>query len=225
VKSTDTKPTHFSNSLFRKENSLENKFVVIYSGNHSIVHPVTTLLEAALRLKNQTDIVFAFVGFGVRTEDVTKFKEKHNLKNILQLPLQSREVYGDMLRSCNLHTIVMGKDLSGLLHPSKIYSILATGRPYLFIGPKNSHVTDILGVLPYGFRAEHGDVNSVLSAIERVKNYKPEEYQLVFEKNIPYVKENFSIEKSLSQFLQKVTGMPAPQEEQAKLSAEHTVRA
>lgn len=205
VHSKETKPSDFSDSVFRKEYGLEGKFIVIYSGNHSIVHPVDTLLEAALRLKDKKDIVFAFVGFGVRTQDVTDFKAKHSLENIIQLPLQSREVYGDMLRTCNLQTIIMGKDLSGLLHPSKIYSILATGRPYLFIGPQNSHVTDILGVLPYGFKAEHGDVNSVLSAIERVKNYSSEDYQLVYEKNIPYVRENFSIEKSLKQFLEKVS--------------------
>ena len=38
---------------FRREHGLDGKFVVMYSGNHSPCHPLTTLLEAAQRLRER----------------------------------------------------------------------------------------------------------------------------------------------------------------------------
>ena len=49
---------------FRKAHGLEGKFVVMYSGNHSPVHSLQTLLDAAERLKEHAEIVFCFVGGG-----------------------------------------------------------------------------------------------------------------------------------------------------------------
>jgi hypothetical protein len=54
----------------------------------------------------------------------------------------------------DLHLIVMGNAASGLLHSSKIYAILASGQPYLFVGPRDSHiVSDVLEPCGGGFRA------------------------------------------------------------------------
>lgn len=128
---------------FRKEHGLENKFVVLYSGNHSVVHPLDTLLEAAKEL-NGREIVFLFVGAGLRTKDVTDFKNKHGLKNIMQLPLQPREKVKASFGSADLHCVIMGPGMSGLVHTSKIYTVLASGKPFVFVGPQKSHVGDLV---------------------------------------------------------------------------------
>src|SRR5439155_2433474 len=52
---------------------LDDKFVVMYSGNHSPCHPLDTLLEAARRLEKERDIVFCFVGGG---SEWAKIKER-----------------------------------------------------------------------------------------------------------------------------------------------------
>src|SRR5439155_13278149 len=49
---------------FRREHGLEDRFVVMYSGNHSPCHPLDTVLEAARRLEKERDVVFCFVGGG-----------------------------------------------------------------------------------------------------------------------------------------------------------------
>ena len=49
---------------FRRLHGWEHKFVVMYSGNHSVCHPLDTLMEAARLLRARQDIVFAFVGGG-----------------------------------------------------------------------------------------------------------------------------------------------------------------
>ncbi|NDG28241.1 MAG: glycosyltransferase WbuB, partial [Proteobacteria bacterium] len=121
---------------FKKQHGLSGKFVVLYSGNHSVVHPLTTLLEAALVLREDPQIAFLFIGAGLRTQDVYHFKVRHKLANIVQLPLQPREKMGASFGAADLHAVVMGSKMSGLVHTSKIYSILASGKPFVFVGPK-----------------------------------------------------------------------------------------
>jgi colanic acid biosynthesis glycosyl transferase WcaI len=49
---------------FRVQHGWQDKFVVMYSGNHSPIHPLDTLLEAAKRLEGERDVVFCFIGGG-----------------------------------------------------------------------------------------------------------------------------------------------------------------
>jgi glycosyltransferase involved in cell wall biosynthesis len=49
---------------FRARHGLVGRFVVMYSGNHSPIHPLDTLLEAAKQLANEPAIVFCFIGGG-----------------------------------------------------------------------------------------------------------------------------------------------------------------
>src|SRR5205085_757044 len=49
---------------FRRQHGLADKFVVMYAGNHSICHPLDTLLAAAEGLSNRPEICFCFLGGG-----------------------------------------------------------------------------------------------------------------------------------------------------------------
>src|SRR6185503_9011071 len=57
---------------FRQAHGLAVKFVVMYSGNHSPCHPLDTLLQAARRLVNRSDIGFCFVGGGSEFRKITE---------------------------------------------------------------------------------------------------------------------------------------------------------
>jgi colanic acid biosynthesis glycosyl transferase WcaI len=56
--------------LFRENLRLRDKFVISHSGNLSFVHPLDTVLGAAIRLKDDPSIVFTFFGYGVRKSDI-----------------------------------------------------------------------------------------------------------------------------------------------------------
>ena len=117
---------------FREKYGLQNKFVILYSGNHSIVHPLDTLLGAAVRLKEDAGVVFVFIGAGVRVKDVKEAVEKNGLTNVLQLPHQPREMLPESLASANLHVVVLGNQVTGLVHTSKVYGVLAIRPPVRF---------------------------------------------------------------------------------------------
>ena len=147
---------------FRKAHGLDGKYVVMYSGNHSPCHPLTTLLDAARDLRERHDIAFCFVGGGSEFETVKRYAAEHELKNIATIPYQPLSTLGASLSSADLHVVVMGDPFVGLVHPCKVYNIRTLGIPYLYIGPRESHVSE----LHPDFAATHGDVQSVVRSIE-----------------------------------------------------------
>jgi colanic acid biosynthesis glycosyl transferase WcaI len=133
----------------------------MYSGNHSPCHPLTSLLDAARRLSERTDIAFCFVGGGSEFENVRRFAAEHALHNIMTLPYQPLARLSASLSSADLHVVVMGDPFVGIVHPCKVYNIRALGIPYLYIGPAESHVAEMGPT----FAARHGDVDAITDHI------------------------------------------------------------
>ncbi len=161
---TDQYVGHHLDNPFRKKNNFNNKIVIMYSGNHSVVHPLTTLLDTAKLLRDNTNFLFVFIGEGVRKKEVTYFKNNEKLDNILQLPYQPRGNIHFSLSAADLQVVIMGNEFVGLTHPNKIYGALFVGRPILYIGPYQSHATDILNQLSGNILVDHNDS-------EKLKNH------------------------------------------------------
>ena len=156
---------------FRAVHGLSDKFVVMYSGNHSPVHPLTTLLAAARALADDPRFVFCFVGGGSEQPKVKKFAEENRLQNIRCLPYQPLNELAGSLSAADLHTVVLGDPFVGMIHPCKIYNILTVGSPVLYIGPEPSHLADILasmGSSPHTARVAHGRPADVVAQIKRI---------------------------------------------------------
>jgi glycosyltransferase involved in cell wall biosynthesis len=154
---------------FRKEQGWDGKFVVMYSGNHSVCHPLDTLLEAALKLKDHNNIVFAFIGGGERVRDVLRFKERNGLQNIIHLPYQNRSDLKRSLSAADVHIAVMGDPFVGVVHPCKIYGILQIGRPFIYIGPEKSHIGMMVESEGVGFQVRHGQVAKLADLIDAIR--------------------------------------------------------
>jgi glycosyltransferase involved in cell wall biosynthesis len=163
---------------FRRTQGWENKFVVMYSGNHSPCHPLDTLLEAAQRLRFRDDIVFAFIGGGSEYRKIQASLAVEKMGNIVCLPYQPREGLAASLSAGDLHAVVMGDAFVGIVSPSKIYNLLAVGSPVLYIGPAQSHVTELYGTIDHEHRlysAEHSGVDTVVQHIldARERGFSP----------------------------------------------------
>jgi glycosyltransferase involved in cell wall biosynthesis len=148
---------------FRLRHGLTEKFVVMYSGNHSPCHPLDTLLGAALELKEREEIAFCFVGGGSEHAKVREFASRHGLGNVTCLPYRRLDELSSSLSAADLHVVVMGDPFVGIVHPCKIYNIMSISAPVLYIGPTPSHVTDLDN--HQLFVVKHGDVAGVASRI------------------------------------------------------------
>jgi len=161
---------HDEREAFRAQHGLAGKFVVMYSGNHSPCHPLNTLLDAAKRLSHRDDITFCFVGGGSEFGKVKRFVEQHSLPNVVTLPYQPLDRLSGSLSAADLHTVVLGDPFVGIVHPCKVYNILALGIPLLYIGPPQSHITDLLPASSIGDWAHvagHADSDAVVASIVR----------------------------------------------------------
>ena len=155
---------------FRKAHGLNDKYVVMYSGNHSPVHPMDTMMQVADQLRGEPDIVFCFIGGGSEFSRVKKWAT--NKPNALCLPYQPLDKLSGSLSAADAHVVVMGDTMLGLVHPCKIYNILTVGAPVIYVGPEPSHVTEILSTLnshhPWS-GVRHGDVGELAKQIQRLR--------------------------------------------------------
>lgn len=158
--------------VFRREHDLVDKFVVMYSGNHSPCHPLDTLLKAALTVKTRSEIVFCFVGGGSEQIKVREFASRHGMKNVKCLPYQPLNELSGSLSAADLHVVVMGEEFVGIVHPCKVYNVMSVGAPVLYIGPQPSHVTDIASRAGKFFLTRHGDVDGVTAAMVEAMQLK-----------------------------------------------------
>jgi colanic acid biosynthesis glycosyl transferase WcaI len=161
-------------NAFRATHGLADAFVVMYSGNHAIQHPLDTLLEAARAFEHDPRIVFAFVGGGAGKAEVDR-RIAAGAANLRSFSFQPLSRIADSLSAADLHVVSMGNDVVGIVHPCKIYGAMAVGRPILFFGPPQSHAGEILAAHHCGRVVAHGDVAAAVAAIRKFVATPPEE--------------------------------------------------
>ena len=162
------RPVPHAQNPFRERHGLSDKFVVMYSGNHSPANPLRTVLDAALALREDDRVRFAFVGGGMEKQRVRAFVTEHRLTNVLELPYQPIAELPYSLGAADVHVVTLGANMVGIVHPCKVYGAMAVGRPVLFVGPRPSHVSDLLDSADIGRGVEHGDVAGAVAAIREL---------------------------------------------------------
>lgn len=132
-------------STFRAGQGWGDDFVVMYSGNLGLVHDFAGVLEAARLLQAENAPVrFVFVGGGGRRSGLEMEVRERALRNVQFLPFQPEEDLPEVLRAADLHLVTLLPALAGLVIPSKLYNILAAGRPVLYVGPLETEVARVL---------------------------------------------------------------------------------
>ena len=176
---------------FRRTHGLENQFVVMYSGNHAIQHPLTTILDAAARLEHDPGIVFVFVGGGAGKAAV-EARIAAGARNLRSLPFQPLDSLRSSLGAADVHVVSMGDEVVGIVHPCKIYGAMAVGRPILFFGPERSHGGEIVCRHSIGWTIPHGDVDETVRAIVAAAAMEPATLALMGENAAQAVASEFS---------------------------------
>ena len=192
---------------FRLEYSFGNKIVIMYSGNHSVMHPLDTLLNAALKLKDDFRFIFVFIGGGVRRQDVKNFKTKNKLTNILQLPYQPRDKIHLSLGSADVHVVIQGNGCTGYTHPNKIYGAMYIGRPILYIGPKSTHITDVLDNCPGNIMLEHGQVDLLVNQLILLAHMDHYKLNRIGRRNQEFAQQYFTKDKLIDKIISEINSL------------------
>lgn len=159
---------------FRREHNLSTddnanaKFVIMYSGNHGFSTPVTTVLDAAVKMQDRENLKFYFIGGGVGKKDVKRTIEDHKPTNIADLPYQPLDSIKYSLSAADVHLVSVGDDVVGVVHPCKVYGAMAVARPILLLGPDPCHVSDVIRDHNIGWHIQHGDVDGAVKVIDEI---------------------------------------------------------
>ncbi|MEH1913983.1 glycosyltransferase family 4 protein [Nostoc sp.] len=130
-------------NYFAQQYNLDKIFTVLYSGNWGRLHDIEIIAEAANILKN-APIQFVFIGDGAKTQVLKQAIQSNNLKNILLLPYQPREILHLSLSACDLSLVSLIPGAESIVAPSKLYGMLAAGRGIIAISSPNSYIDQLL---------------------------------------------------------------------------------
>ena len=162
-------PVDQSHNPFIIELGLYGKFLVQYSGNMGLTHDMEVIIEAAQALRIDQTIHFVFIGGGGKLAKIKKMVRDYGLKNIIFLPYQPRESLKYSLCSSHVSLVSLEKGAEGLSVPSKLYGIMASGRPIIAIVPENTEVALTLKEYNCGLVTPPKDVPALVNAITWLK--------------------------------------------------------
>lgn len=116
----------------RNELGINNKFVAIYAGIFGLAQGLDTIIMAANRLREDTDIYFLLIGEGPIKSSILDMVSKCQLSNVKILPEQTREDIPDYISASDIALIPLRKlNLFKGALPSKMFDAWACERPLL----------------------------------------------------------------------------------------------
>jgi colanic acid biosynthesis glycosyl transferase WcaI len=118
-------------NAWAREHGLVDRFVVMHSGNIGHAQHLDVLIEAAADLTDLEELTVLIVGTGARYAHTVGLARKLGADRVEFVPYQPRPRISESLSSADLHFVGLTPGLAGFVVPSRVYGILAAGRPIL----------------------------------------------------------------------------------------------
>lgn len=181
VDTEQLKPIGKKENLFRINNSLDDKFIVLYSGNMGAGHNIEIILKAAKQLRKIDEIVFVFIGNGLKRPLVERYIERYSPKNVLLFPLQPAEAFVYSISCGDIAIVAQNEANSMIAYPSKAFSYMACGEALIGIGGKDGDLRRLIDTYSIGEYVEGN--NAAILAEKILKLYRNKEMLERYGKN------------------------------------------
>ena len=151
------------------EQGLDGAFVVMHSGNVGHAQDLDTLVRAATFLRDLDRLRIVVIGFGARHGELTALAERLEVTDAIRfLGYQPRRRLSLSLATADLHYVGLARGLSGFVVPSRVYGILAVGRPVLVSADAESETVGLVEEAGCGLVVSPGRPELVAGAIRDV---------------------------------------------------------
>lgn len=177
---TFLKPIPKDENSFIKQQQLQNKFIVMYSGNIGYTHPVEVIVEVAREIQN-SNIEFIVVGEGEKKALLMEKATAYKLDNIRFLPFQTAKDLRFSLSAADIAFVTLSTESSALSVPSKTYSLFSVGAALLCIASPTSELARVIKRYNNGSSYEQGEIEEMKHFIEDLASNK--EKLKVFKEN------------------------------------------
>ena len=152
-------------NMFTREHGLGDRFVLMHSGNIGMSQNLDVLIEAASRLKSKNRLLIAVVGDGAKRDVLEQAAARRGLTNIRFFPYQPKARLHESFAAADAFLVSLKSGIEGYIVPSKVYGILAAGRPYIAAVDPSSEAAAIARDYGCGLLATPGDPDSLAEAI------------------------------------------------------------
>ncbi|MDJ0842812.1 glycosyltransferase family 4 protein [Crocosphaera sp.] len=210
------KPLEQENNYFRKENNLEGKFVVLYSGNIALTQPLEYLIDAAAKLSHIDDIAVVIVGKQDALEKLERDCHRKKTKNVILRPFQPRNKLPEMLAAANVGMVMQRENVISFNMPSKIQVLLASGRAIIASVPANGTAARAIEKSGGGLVVPPQDSEALASAIEHLY-LNPQLVKSLGEKGRAYAKQVYNFELILDRYEELLLSVQEPIKKLSKL--------
>ena len=207
--------------VFKKEFGLENKFVIMYSGNIGLYYDLENLIkvlksfrkgythsgiwEEGPKTADGRDVVFAFIGAGSVLDNLVLYVKKHQFKNIVFIPYQNKENLIYSLNAGDVHWCVNAKGIKGVSVPSKVYGIMAVAKPILGVLEMGTQIRCLIEDACCGICCEPGEYEKVKENIRWfIKNADTDKIKRMGKNGRNYLVNNLSKDEAIRKYKEAI---------------------
>lgn len=209
---------------FKKKYGLEDKFVIMYSGNIGLYYDLENLFKVLKQFRkgytlkgvyeegpktiDGREVVFAFVGAGSVLNKLMTYAKRHHFENVVFIPYQDK---GNLIYSLNagdVHWCVSAKGIKGVSCPSKAYGIMGVGKPIIGVLEEGSEVRMLIDEIGCGKCCEPSDYIEVANIIRwYIENAVTDEGKMMGMKGREYLERNLTKDVSVRKYVETILGL------------------
>jgi colanic acid biosynthesis glycosyl transferase WcaI len=150
-----------------REHGLVDKFVVMHSGNIGHAQDLDSLIRATTFLRDLENLRMVLIGGGARREELKELARRLEADQLLFMGYQPRRVLADSLSAADVHVVGLARGLAGYVVPSRLYGILAVGRPVIAAAEEGSETASVVRRADCGVVVPPGRPELLAQAIRR----------------------------------------------------------
>ncbi len=206
---------------FKKQYGMDNKLVIMYSGNIGLYYDLEKLIEVLKQFRKGytlkgvyeegpkttggREVVFAFVGGGSVLDKLVLYARKHHFENIIFIPYQDKENLIYSLNAGDVHWCVNAKGIKGVSCPSKAYGIMGVGKPIIGVLEEGTEIRSIIEECNCGKCCDPGDYVKVTDIIRwYIENAETDEVKEMGVNGRKYLEKNLTKDVSIQKYIDAI---------------------
>jgi colanic acid biosynthesis glycosyl transferase WcaI len=144
---------------------LDRKFVVMHSGNVGHAQDLDSLVRAATFLRDLEDLEITIIGMGARHVELVALAQLLEVEALRFMYYQPRGLLPQSLSAADVHVVGLASGLAGYVVPSRLYGILAVGRPVIAAADQDSETAQVVAEVGCGIVVPPGRPDLLARAI------------------------------------------------------------
>lgn len=207
-------PEHEKVVAFRERYGLQDKFVIMYSGNIGLYYDLEklmTVIEAfkpGTRAADGREAAFVFVGGGAVLDNLRIYAKEHGMRNVKFIPYQDKAELNYSLNAADVHWCVNAKGIKGTSCPSKWYGIASAAKPILGVLERGSEIRMLIEEIGCGLVCEPEAYREMEQNIQWFLDHASSgELQAMGRRGRAYLEKNLTKDVSIQKYIEAIKAL------------------